>query len=637
MAAHPLSIAPSASTERGVARDAVAAQIAAGQLQEALTGIKDLLRQDALDAEAWLLMGSIAKQAHQPLQAARAFRKALVLAPRRRPAIVELLSQTEAAVPAGSALWLVPAILGPRTPEALLKSAIAESLTRGRGRLAARATAHLARRSTSAASGATAWVDAARIAFAYGEHDFARRASRRAAILKPESQRTLLASLETGAFSTTGPAAWRRLPSLRLTIDTESPVLGPMFDETGFRGARFRIADRNAGTVRSGRFPRSDSVAVAATARALARALSETARNSADRIGWDWREAQALQSDTLEIPLSPQRLDAFAAAIVEAYPALTSEKLLPCPNCGESRQLRRDRHMPITAHANALMDCARFVPVAREIAGDPALDRNWVDALVSKALSLKGLGQYTVECGACGIAYFNWKPDPTTVEHFYERKALNEGVLAPDRYFGRATLSWWVRPKANPVSWLSAAAGSLEGKRVLDVGCGDGSMMWMAQRLGARVWGLEPSPRSIAHAREILGLDGAGTGYYGPDSFEPESMDTIFSSHALEHFSDIAPFRDGVVRHLRPGGLLMLGVPRADSSGSDKIKGVGNSHLFGFRRRFLESWLSDAGLEIIDVKSDVTPPPEADIDPELNRPLWSGMWNDTTVLARKPG
>lgn len=50
---------------------------------------------------------------------------------------------------------------------------------------------------------------------------------------------------------------------------------------------------------------------------------------------------------------------------------------------------------------------------------------------------------------------------------------------------------------------LLVAAGDLRGRRVLDVGCGTGTLAaWLAQNAAARVWGVEPSHEMLAVARE---------------------------------------------------------------------------------------------------------------------------------------
>src|SRR4029079_17187809 len=49
---------------------------------------------------------------------------------------------------------------------------------------------------------------------------------------------------------------------------------------------------------------------------------------------------------------------------------------------------------------------------------------------------------------------------------------------------------------------LLSEAGDLRGRRVLDVGCGTGTLAtWLAEHAAARVWGVDASPEMLAVAR----------------------------------------------------------------------------------------------------------------------------------------
>src|SRR3954447_10892669 len=50
---------------------------------------------------------------------------------------------------------------------------------------------------------------------------------------------------------------------------------------------------------------------------------------------------------------------------------------------------------------------------------------------------------------------------------------------------------------------LLVRAGDLRGRRVLDVGCGPGTLAtWLAENAAGRVWGVDASPEMLAVARE---------------------------------------------------------------------------------------------------------------------------------------
>jgi 2-polyprenyl-3-methyl-5-hydroxy-6-metoxy-1,4-benzoquinol methylase len=110
--------------------------------------------------------------------------------------------------------------------------------------------------------------------------------------------------------------------------------------------------------------------------------------------------------------------------------------------------------------------------------------------------------------------------------------------------------------------------GDLRGRRVLDVGCGDGTNAMLMARFGARVTGIDISPRSIELCRRRAELDGVAESTHficspleTADLLEG-SFDIIWGDGVLHH---LIPELDGVmrklVRHARPGGLFVFSEP----------------------------------------------------------------------------
>jgi 2-polyprenyl-3-methyl-5-hydroxy-6-metoxy-1,4-benzoquinol methylase len=110
--------------------------------------------------------------------------------------------------------------------------------------------------------------------------------------------------------------------------------------------------------------------------------------------------------------------------------------------------------------------------------------------------------------------------------------------------------------------------GDLRGKRVLDVGCGDGSNAMLMARFGARVTGIDISPRSIELCKRRAELDGVAEStrficspLETADLLEG-SFDIIWGDGVLHH---LIPELDGVMRKLvscaRPGALFVFSEP----------------------------------------------------------------------------
>jgi 2-polyprenyl-3-methyl-5-hydroxy-6-metoxy-1,4-benzoquinol methylase len=107
---------------------------------------------------------------------------------------------------------------------------------------------------------------------------------------------------------------------------------------------------------------------------------------------------------------------------------------------------------------------------------------------------------------------------------------------------------------------------SVEGARVLDIGCGDAGALIAFAEEGARVSGIEPSSASFERARtraEEHGVDvdlRAGAAEKLP--FEDASFDLVILDNVLEHVSDQRQTLAEIHRVLRADGLLYMVTPK---------------------------------------------------------------------------
>lgn len=146
---------------------------------------------------------------------------------------------------------------------------------------------------------------------------------------------------------------------------------------------------------------------------------------------------------------------------------------------------------------------------------------------------------------------------------------------------------------------LQPMLGNLNGKRVLDLGCGYGWHCLYALEQGALgVVGVDLSTRMLDRARQLA--EGLPLDYIQAPiediQFEDEAFDTILSSLALHYVSDFQSVSDKVYRFLTAGGSFVFSVehPIFTAQGSqdwyydeDGIRihwPVDNYHAEGLRR-----------------------------------------------------
>ncbi len=162
-----------------------------------------------------------------------------------------------------------------------------------------------------------------------------------------------------------------------------------------------------------------------------------------------------------------------------------------------------------------------------------------------------------VRCTSCGLVFLRPRPSSSVLGSFYpdtyypldqqpsrEAFAVAEGLLA-------RVIEWGRRQR-------------LQVPSILDIGCGTGLFLHLAHEAGLYVRGIELSDSAVEYARARYGLD-VHHGTLKNAELPDESFDIVTMWHVLEHLPNPVEALRRVARVLRPGGLLLLGVPNIDS------------------------------------------------------------------------
>lgn len=152
--------------------------------------------------------------------------------------------------------------------------------------------------------------------------------------------------------------------------------------------------------------------------------------------------------------------------------------------------------------------------------------------------------------------------------------------------------------------------------RLLDVGCGEGTFLQLAQKNGWQVSGTEISSYAARYAADILKVDV----FCGelPDARHLEnSFDVVTMWHVLEHVTDPHSYLTEIHRILKPNGLLLLAVPNLNNLVMQIVyrifkqrklklfsKDEKEVHLYHFSWKTLNSYLEKTGFDCLRISPD---------------------------------
>ena len=205
---------------------------------------------------------------------------------------------------------------------------------------------------------------------------------------------------------------------------------------------------------------------------------------------------------------------------------------------------------------------------------------------------------------------------------------VHQDNINPDEVnkFEKLARDWWDRSgplqtlhDINPVR-LNYITGNvaLDGRRVLDVGCGGGILTEALARCGARVRGIDAGDAVVRVARQHAQENGIEIDYIAGrlEDFAVENSgcyDVLTCMELLEHVPEPEALLQTCARLLRPGGdLLLATINRNLKSYLSAIISaerlfdllpIGTHDYAGFiRPSELDHWLRKANFKVMDIR-----------------------------------
>ena len=214
----------------------------------------------------------------------------------------------------------------------------------------------------------------------------------------------------------------------------------------------------------------------------------------------------------------------------------------------------------------------------------------------SAGTTLLTVGDYAVvRCTECRLV--RTEPQPDDLAALYPDDYYSfQPPKPPSRRPGRGPLARRLVPGVPP-----GPPGDL-----LDVGCGSGAALLMLRAAGWKARGIETSAAAVRAAQQA-GLDVTHGDLVGA-GFEAGSFDCVRFWHSLEHMRSPGAELAEAYRLLRPGGMVMAGVP---NFGSLLRRVAGTKwrpldvprHLWHFERGTLAAMLERSGFTIRELGS----------------------------------
>ena len=173
-------------------------------------------------------------------------------------------------------------------------------------------------------------------------------------------------------------------------------------------------------------------------------------------------------------------------------------------------------------------------------------------------------------CLSCGSVYQFPLPEAADLTRYYpqeywwsEESIAKRNLAGLFLRFERVYREFVVRDHVNFLV-RCARKNKIRGKRLLDIGCGSGTFLHIAQSYGFQPHGMDMSLQAVEIIKRQYGYD-VKQGEIGSRIWDARRFDVITMFHVLEHLADPRKALKYATELLQPKGMLIIQVPNISS------------------------------------------------------------------------
>lgn len=208
-----------------------------------------------------------------------------------------------------------------------------------------------------------------------------------------------------------------------------------------------------------------------------------------------------------------------------------------------------------------------------------------------------------VQCATCKLVYMNPRPENSDVDHIYSESYI---PFKPDRKDFSYNAFYKLLSRIKHISYKKISSNQPvtdEYKKVLDIGCGDGSWLEMQRKAHPKwdFWGQDVSKIACKQ------VGGRGFRIICKPLQEAELpnnfFDLVYMSHVLEHLPEPISDLKKIKRIIKNNGRIVIHIPNIDSVSAKIFKGYWYGlqlplHFFHFSPKTASLILEKSGLEV---------------------------------------